>query len=102
MRRAPAFELLHVSSRLTIDGRRELVRTYRLSTEGCECEIEEVFPDRDMFILGELWLDMLEGKAHSEKLLSTGIPSPEPGLLWKVVGYVFPWLSRERAPISLP
>ena len=25
--------------------------------EGFECDITEVFPDRDMFVLGEQWLD---------------------------------------------
>ncbi|KAI0362757.1 hypothetical protein OH77DRAFT_83203 [Trametes cingulata] len=56
LRRYPEFSLLDVGARV-VDGKRELRRTYRLETEGIMCEILEVFPDRDMFSLGEVWLD---------------------------------------------
>jgi hypothetical protein len=39
------------------DGKNTLWRRYTLSTEGFVCDITEVFPDRDMFNLGERWLD---------------------------------------------
>ena len=51
----PQFALLECGCRLE-DGRRVLWRRYTLSTEGFECDITEVFPDRDMFVLGEQWL----------------------------------------------
>jgi len=55
MQTLPQFALLECGSRLE-DGRRVLWRRYTLSTEGFECDITEVFPDRDMFVLGEQWL----------------------------------------------
>ena len=51
----PEFSLLDVATSI-VDDKRELRRTYRLETEGIACEILEVFPDRDMFDLGEAWL----------------------------------------------
>ncbi|OSD02779.1 hypothetical protein PYCCODRAFT_1366858 [Trametes coccinea BRFM310] len=56
LRRYPEFSLLSVGAQI-VDGKRELRRTYRLETQGISCEILEVFPDRDMFSLGEAWLD---------------------------------------------
>jgi len=55
MQTPPQFALLECGSRLE-DGKRVLWRRYTLSTEGFECDIVEVFPDRDMFVLGEQWL----------------------------------------------
>ncbi|KAI0751195.1 hypothetical protein C8Q80DRAFT_557835 [Daedaleopsis nitida] len=55
LRTYPDFALLNVDAQL-VDGKRELRRTYSLETEGIRCEILEVFPDRDMFDLGETWL----------------------------------------------
>ncbi|KAH9857794.1 hypothetical protein C2E23DRAFT_292729 [Lenzites betulinus] len=55
LRRYPDFALLSVGAQ-TVDGKRELRRTYTLHTEGIMCEILEVFPDRDMFSSGEAWL----------------------------------------------
>lgn len=52
----PKFTLLNVETHV-VNGKRELRRTYRLETEGIMCEILEVFPDRDMFDIGEAWLD---------------------------------------------
>ena len=52
MQRPPQFALFECGSRLE-DGKRVLWRQYALSTEGFECDITEVFPDRDMFVLGE-------------------------------------------------
>lgn len=50
----PQFALLECGSRFE-GGRRVLWRRYTLSTEGFVCDITEVFPDRDMFVLGEQW-----------------------------------------------
>lgn len=55
MGRPPTFSLQNVETDI-VDGKRELRRTYTLSTEGFFCEILEVFPDRDMFVQGEAWL----------------------------------------------
>ena len=55
MQTPPQFALLECGSKLE-DGKRVLWRRYTLSTEGFECDITEVFPDRDMFVLGEQWL----------------------------------------------
>ncbi|TFK80164.1 hypothetical protein K466DRAFT_667806 [Polyporus arcularius HHB13444] len=59
LRADPEFLLLNVDSQI-VAGKRELRRTYLLETEGIRCEILEVFPDRDMFVLGEAWLDMVD------------------------------------------
>ncbi|KZT20851.1 hypothetical protein NEOLEDRAFT_1182183 [Neolentinus lepideus HHB14362 ss-1] len=59
LRVAPKFTLLKVETR-AVDGKRELERTYRLETAGISCDITEVFPDRDMFVLGRAWLDDAE------------------------------------------
>lgn len=103
LRCAPAFELLAVDARVGPDGRRELSRRYRLGTEGCECEIEEVFPDREMFVLGERWLDMDEGAelGAEEKLQGGVLSASEPGVLWRALSYVFPWLSKENSGVRL-
>jgi hypothetical protein len=55
MQKPPQFALLECGSRIE-DCKRVLWRRYTLSTEGFECDITEVFPDRDMFVLGERWL----------------------------------------------
>jgi hypothetical protein len=55
MQSPPQFALLECGSR-TEGGKRVLWRRYTLSTEGFVCDITEVFPDRDMFVLGEKWL----------------------------------------------
>ena len=55
MQMPPQFALLECGGRLE-DSKRVLWRRYTLSTEGFECDITEVFPDRDMFVLGEQWL----------------------------------------------
>jgi hypothetical protein len=62
--RSPHFTLRSVDARV-VGGKRELRRTYTLATEGVECEIEEVFPDRDMFVLGDAWLDLPAERAHA-------------------------------------
>ena len=59
LRADPEFLLLNVDAQL-VRGKRELRRTYLLETEGIRCEILEVFPDRDMFVMGEAWLDQDE------------------------------------------
>jgi hypothetical protein len=56
LKRTPVFTLHTVDSSVAANGRRELRRTYTLETDGLRCDIEEIFPDRDMFDLGEHWL----------------------------------------------
>lgn len=56
MMRVPVFALTDVFAGTDEGGRRVLSRRYKLDTEGFECDIEEVFPDREMFVLGERWL----------------------------------------------
>ena len=56
LRTYPEFALLKVDAHM-VNGLRELRRTYKLETEGIRCEIEEVFPDRNMFDMGEAWLN---------------------------------------------
>lgn len=46
----PEFTLLGISARGS-----EIRRTYRVAADGVECEVLEVFPDRDMFNAGENW-----------------------------------------------
>ncbi|KAI0297103.1 hypothetical protein BC826DRAFT_933649 [Russula brevipes] len=54
MQTPPQFALLECGSTVE-DGKRALWRRYTLSTEGFHCDITEVFPDRDMFVLGDQW-----------------------------------------------
>ncbi len=56
MQTPPQFALLDCGVGFE-DGKNTLWRRYTLSTEGFVCDITEVFPDRDMFNLGERWLD---------------------------------------------
>jgi len=56
MQAQPQFALLDCGTEVE-DGKDTLWRRYTLSTEGFECDITEVFPDRDMFKLCEQWLD---------------------------------------------
>jgi hypothetical protein len=56
--RPPAFTLHRIDARTgATHGRRELARTYTLATDDLESEIEEVFPDRDMFDACRAWLE---------------------------------------------
>lgn len=69
----PKFELLeaglanddqldeqYTGSYLGAKGKQKLWRRYTLKTEGFETEIVEVFPDREMFLRGEAWLEESE------------------------------------------
>ena len=56
MQTLPQFALLDCGVGFE-DGKITLWRRYTLSTEGFVCDITEMFPDRDMFNLGERWLD---------------------------------------------
>ncbi|KAJ8516174.1 hypothetical protein ONZ45_g6511 [Pleurotus djamor] len=69
----PDFQLINVE--VVYDaGRRELERTYKLSTEGVTCTILEVFPDRDMFLHGlpdsDSVADEEETQVQAEEALS--------------------------------
>ncbi|TFY79015.1 hypothetical protein EWM64_g4996 [Hericium alpestre] len=55
--KVPEFALLACGSEELEDGKRKLWRRYTLSMEGFETDITEVFPDRDMFVRCEAWLD---------------------------------------------
>ncbi|KAH7926976.1 hypothetical protein BV22DRAFT_1111384 [Leucogyrophana mollusca] len=66
LHRIPEFSLLGVETQ-EVGGKRELRRTYRLETEGFVAQILEVFPDRDMFVLGEGWLT----KGQFKKVVSS-------------------------------
>lgn len=67
LEKVPAFELLAVGlgpveteEKLTTGSSAtsdQLWRKYTLSIPHFECEILEVFPDRQMFVKGEKWLD---------------------------------------------
>jgi len=68
LEKVPAFDLLATgfgpadetegNSRSVGDNKRdqELWRKYKLSIPDFECEILEVFPSREMFVVGETWL----------------------------------------------
>ncbi len=56
MQTPPQFALLECGSKFEA-GKRVLWRRYTLSTEGFLCDIVEVFPDRDMFVQGEKWIN---------------------------------------------
>ncbi|KZT20842.1 hypothetical protein NEOLEDRAFT_1074735 [Neolentinus lepideus HHB14362 ss-1] len=87
MRVSPRFTLLNVQTR-NVKGRRELERTYKLEAEGICCEITEVFPDRDMFVLGQAWLDgrasvqeSVMEKTKSEVKVDASVPVTAQGFL---------------------
>lgn len=77
MQLVPAFSLINVETKL-VEGKRVLERLYKMEVPGIVCEIEEVFPDRDMFIQGAPWLD---NEANFSNGNQEGIrsPSPAPG-----------------------
>ncbi|KAL6302059.1 hypothetical protein BKA93DRAFT_751480 [Sparassis latifolia] len=52
----PEFELVEAGVD-GLGGPGSLWRKYKLYTEGFACEILEVFPNRDMFVRGEAWLN---------------------------------------------
>ncbi|KAG8998019.1 hypothetical protein FRB94_010774 [Tulasnella sp. JGI-2019a] len=52
--RNPEFTLVNVGIDENISGGQQLWRSYKLATEGFECEIREIFPDRRIFS-GECW-----------------------------------------------
>ncbi|KAK0205569.1 acetyl-CoA synthetase-like protein [Desarmillaria ectypa] len=56
LRCPPKFTLIDAETNV-IGARRELRRNYRLEIEGIVCDILEEFPDRDMFVRGQGWLD---------------------------------------------
>ncbi|KDQ51425.1 hypothetical protein JAAARDRAFT_41093 [Jaapia argillacea MUCL 33604] len=68
LHKIPEFTLLGVGlSEDKNGGEKKLWRKYRLSTEGFACEIEEVFPDREMFVSGEEWLLQASGSTSSSQ-----------------------------------
>ncbi len=56
LRCPPKFTLIDAETNV-VGTRRELRRNYRLEIEGIVCDILEEFPDRDMFVRGQAWLD---------------------------------------------
>ncbi|CAE6442938.1 hypothetical protein ACGC1H_007599 [Rhizoctonia solani] len=50
------FDLLEVGLEEVEDGKESLWRRYILRAEGFECDIREIFPDREMFAGSEAWL----------------------------------------------
>ncbi|CAE6472699.1 unnamed protein product [Rhizoctonia solani] len=50
------FDLLEVGLEEVEDGKESLWRRYILRAEGFECDIREIFPDREMFVSSEDWL----------------------------------------------
>ncbi|KAG2159133.1 uncharacterized protein EDB93DRAFT_1075951 [Suillus bovinus] len=87
MHRTPQFSLIDAQTQI-VGGKRELRRTYTLSTEGFLCEILEVFPDRDMFVRGQAWLT--ESKLEIEQSCTVESKPSEP---WLPVskGKTLPW-----------
>jgi hypothetical protein len=61
--RLPRFELIKVG----VGKCSELWREYKLEIEGFECDILEVFPDREMLKLGEEWLDRRPGSSSDSR-----------------------------------
>ncbi|GAB1526093.1 branched-chain alpha-keto acid dehydrogenase E1-alpha subunit [Rhizoctonia solani] len=50
------FDLLEVGLEEVEDGKESLWRRYILRAEGFECDVREIFPDREMFAGSEDWL----------------------------------------------
>lgn len=50
------FDLLEVGLEEVENGKESLWRRYILRAEGFECDIREIFPDREMFVDGDVWL----------------------------------------------
>lgn len=67
------------------DQCKELWRRYKLTVPGFDCDIVEVFPDREMFVHGEAWLD--------DRVVVAGSPRLErPGTV-TVLQRRAPWLA---------
>jgi hypothetical protein len=95
LRRVPAFELMEVTAEIR-HGKRELARKYKLVTEGFESEIVEVFPDRDMFIRGEAWLDErnigVDSRVNEKDIdMNVAVVRQVPPSMWS-------WLSQKLFP----
>jgi hypothetical protein len=61
---------------LSVLERKQLWRKYKLGVADFECDILEVFPDRDMFIVGEDWLDLGADKEEYDAYTMTGVRFP--------------------------
>ncbi|KAG9312069.1 hypothetical protein JVU11DRAFT_7350 [Chiua virens] len=81
LRHQPRFSLLNVETP-TVQGNRELHRTYTLETEGLKTEILEVFPDRDMFSRGEDWF---LGESDVERTCAVAVEDAKPDCQWRSV-----------------
>jgi len=60
------FALLEVVTGTSRDGKRMLRRRYTLHGGGLDCDIVELFPDRDMFLRGTDWLYDVASAASSD------------------------------------
>jgi hypothetical protein len=61
MGKPAAFQLISagVEPSLSGNGQENLWRTYTLKTDGFECEIKEIFPDRRMFASPQVRVDSI-------------------------------------------
>ncbi|KAA1468902.1 hypothetical protein DENSPDRAFT_915591 [Dentipellis sp. KUC8613] len=71
MGQVPVFALVACGSG-DENGKRRLWRRYTLTMEGFECDITEVFPDRDMFVRCEAWLS--EGLVETSRFSAESYP----------------------------
>jgi hypothetical protein len=69
------FDLLEVGLEEVDDGKESLWRRYILRAEGFECDVREIFPDREMFVDAECWL---ANQAPPQDGLAT---TPRPGAI---------------------
>ncbi|KAF8600823.1 hypothetical protein BDV93DRAFT_446799 [Ceratobasidium sp. AG-I] len=69
------FDLLEVGIEEVESGKESLWRRYILRAEGFECDIREIFPDRAMFVDGDVWLAK---QVSVEEGLAT---TPRPGAI---------------------
>jgi hypothetical protein len=94
--RPPQFVLASVDVRAGSSGtRRELARTYTLETDDLMCEIEEVFPDRDMFDLCRTWLEPERPSSRNQ----VAIRSP-PSAMQTVLSFLRNLVSHRSAGIK--
>jgi hypothetical protein len=103
LRRVPEFELLSVNATIHLPGaRRELRRRYKLAIDGFECEIEEVFPDRDMFVRCEAWLYESDASSthimekNSEEVSDNANSDNAKALVKHMPSNTWTWLSPRR------
>ncbi|KAF9001665.1 hypothetical protein BDQ17DRAFT_1244246, partial [Cyathus striatus] len=73
LRSTPIFTLVDITEGPRENGKGgSLERTYIIEMEGFVCRITEVFPDRELFVSGEQWLDSVQELVQENQVVVPG------------------------------